>query len=339
MAVLDAGPPDAGLDAGLDSGVDAALADYDGTDDLSDCSVIPERRRLCTTTTEHVAGRWRFRFECPASSVWLVDLDSIAPVTTLFVEGTTQPTYGTSETPGRTHRIELISREEAGSCVATVVALTDTPFMLSIEELEPALDAFGCEALCLSDSPRAVERGCDCAGTCHDACTDRGADCGLPCNRESPFYACPYLETDIEGSDDCVYSARDDGTFEHVGRCYRCGDGQQCCYSDGRDNGTGSFDICPPSDPGPNDPDPHGCSGLGEHCACDVTPLCGCMAESGELALCGECIGEGNLSLSCNAPGDDATFCERAAAAAGPGFSWCSILGDPARCFELPPGF
>ncbi len=162
----------------------------------------------------------------------------------------------------------------------------------------------------------------------------------MPCNRDVPDYDCPYLETDIESDSDCTYYSADTGAFEHTGRCYRCGDGQQCCYTDGRDNGTGSFDICPPLDPGPDDPDPYGCSGVFDHCACDVVPLCGCMAEVGAMALCGECVGESNFDFfSCNAPGDDATFCGRAAAAAAAGFSWCAIQGDPVHCADRPFGF
>ncbi len=327
----DGGPTDAAT-------FDAALLDFDGTPRLTDC-VSDSAPSRCAPSQEWMRGRWHFHFACPATSIWRVALTAEGASTTLEIVGTSWNRIAASTTPGSSHELVFTSHEALGTCAAIVELPTSSRFVISLVQIEPALDVYQCDELCLSDSAAGIERGCDCARTCHDACSDLGTDCGLPCNRDVPDYDCPYLESTIQLDTDCSYYESDTDSFEHRGRCYRCGTGQQCCYTEGRDNGTGSFDLCPPLDPGTDDPAPNGCSGVFEHCDCDVTPLCGCMAESGDLALCGECIGEGNLDLSCNAPGDDATFCQRAADAALAGFSWCAIVGDIGRCFDLPPDF
>lgn len=302
------------------------LPDFDGTDELLDCRV----GLRCTGAVAREPGRWRFHFACPRTSIWEVSVEGEAPLE-LSVAGAGGRSYAP---PGFT------SLEEDGRCVATVVLEEAGAFALSVRRLEPALDEAGCDELCLADRPGGEARGCDCARTCHDACRDFGIDCGLPCNSDVEGYACPFLEEEIARDEDCRPYPSDDGKFEHVGSCYRCGDGNQCCYTGGRDNGTGSFDLCPPLDPGPDEPDPNGCGGVFDHCACDVVPLCGCMAEVGDLELCEACVGPGNFDLlSCNAPGDDGTFCRRALEAAEAGFGWCARLGDPVRCFERPAGF
>ena len=333
----DAGPPG---DASTDPdgfAPDAPLLDLDGTPRLVPCDAADDPSR-CASAPDWEAGRWHFHFSCPATSIWQVDVISDG-TSSLRVVGSSGPTYGESA-DGTTHTITFTSHEAAGAPRWRCRAPRPGPFEIAIVQLEPALDDAGCDELCIADSDAGVERGCDCDRTCHDACSSLGTDCGLPCNRDVPGYACPFLETDVAASDDCTYYESDTGSFEHVGRCYRCGDGQQCCYTDGRDNGSGSYDLCPPLDPGANDPDPNGCSGVFDHCDCDVTPLCGCMAESGDLELCGECIGEGNLDVtSCNAPGDDGTFCQRALDATADGFSWCAIVGDVDRCLDRPIGF
>lgn len=319
---------------------DAALADFNGTDDLIDCTLGGPETKWCIPAGNREPGLWRFDFDCPRTSLWRVEMSADPNRAELLVAGTTVASYGESAPPTLLHEVNFASLEDAHRCTAFVEILEPLAFTLTLTELEGALDTFGCDEKCLSDSDAGASRGCDCSSTCHDACTDSGVDCGLPCNRDVPDYQCPYFETSVEADTNCKYYAKDTDVFEHVGRCYRCGDGQQCCYTEGRDNGTGSFDICPPLDPGPNDPDPYGCSGVSDHCACDVVPLCGCMAEVGALALCGQCIGEGNLDvLSCNAEGSDATFCARAQTAAQNGFSWCEILGDPMACFNRPFGF
>lgn len=331
---------DGGLTAdGGDSGADGPLADFDGTGQLVDCT-SDLGAALCAPSEPRERGRWHFYFTCPTTSMWRASLVAESELATLRVDALGGRAYGASSSPGARHELSFTSVEPEGTCVATVELPASSRFELELRQVEPALDLFGCDELCLTESTAGVERGCDCDRTCHDACTDLGVDCGLPCNRDVPGYACPFLESEIMASGDCTYYADDTGSFEHVGRCYRCGDGQQCCYTDGRDNGSGSYDLCPPLDPGPDDPDPNGCSGPFEHCDCDVTTLCGCMAESGDLALCGECIGEGNFDLfSCNAPGDDATFCRRALDASTAGFGWCDRVGDVTRCMERPPGF
>lgn len=320
-------PPDTGL---------PPLADFDGTPRLGEC---PEGAPSRCADDAWDRGRWHFHFACPATSIWSVTLSAETEQATLRVTGSSDEVIVASDAPAAEHALGFTSLDPLGTCTATVELPSSAPFAIAIVQLEPALDAYQCDELCIADSTAGIERGCDCARTCHDACTDLGADCGLPCNRDVPGYDCPFLEATVQADPDCSYYEADTGSFEHRGTCYRCGTGQQCCYTDGRDNGTGSFDLCPPLDPGDNDPDPHGCSGALDHCDCDVTPLCGCMAESGDLALCGECIGEGNFELSCNAPGDDATFCQRAADAALAGFSWCAIVGDITRCFDRPAGF
>jgi hypothetical protein len=330
--------PDAGpsIDAAQDDAgpLDAALLNFDGTPELAPCD-----GGMCAPREERLAGRWRFHFACLATSIWRVTLDAASEDATLSIIGGESAVLAASDVPGPSHELMFTSRETVPSCTAIVVLPRAAAFELAIIEVEPALDDRECDELCIADSTAAVDRGCDCARTCHDACRYVGTDCGLPCNRDVPGYDCPFREADIIADPDCEYYEDDTGSFEHVGTCYRCGDGNQCCYTGGNDNGTGSFDLCPPLDPGEDDPDPNGCSGVFEHCDCDVTTLCGCMAESGNLALCGECIGEGNFELSCNAPGDDATFCRRAADAATAGFSWCERVGDIARCFDRPPGF
>jgi hypothetical protein len=315
---------------------DSGLAEFDGTSRLASCETEPSK---CADGTDWDAGRWNFHFSCPATSIWEVRLTSSAS-SHLYVVGMTGMEYGRSAAPSTSHTIGFTSREAAGLCTATVELPMRGQFEIAIVQTEAPLDMHGCDDLCLSDSAAGIARGCDCDRTCHDACSSLGTDCGLPCNRDVPGYGCPFLEADIMANPDCTYYARDDGAFEHFGRCYRCGDGNQCCYTDGRDNGSGSYDLCPPLDPGASDPDPHGCSGPLDHCKCDVIPLCGCMAESGNLELCGACIGESVLDLvSCNAPGTDSTFCQRALDASMAGFSWCAIVGDIDRCFDLPPGF
>jgi hypothetical protein len=325
--------PDAGTDAGA---IEEPLQDLDGTPRLSDC---PEGAPSLCADEAWERARWHFYFACPITSIWRVMVDAQTPAT-LAILGSERDVIDAWDTPDLVRIIELTSLETLGLCTAVVELEAASRFAISIVQVEPPLDDAQCDELCLSDSLAGALRGCDCERTCHDACRDLGTDCGLPCNRDVPDYACPFLEPEIQTDPDCQHYADDTGSFEHVGTCYRCGTGQQCCYTDGRDNGTGSFDICPPLDPGDDDPDPYACSGPFEHCDCDVTPLCGCMAESGDLALCAECIGEGNFDLfSCNAPGDDATFCQRAADAALAGFSWCAIVGDPERCFDLPADF
>lgn len=336
----DAGfPGDASADAATprdDASVEPPLVDLDGTPRLGPCA--DRGGTKCASAPDWERGRWNFHFACPATSIWRVDVTSVGP-SSLRVVGASGAMLGRTS-PHTMHTVTFTSREAEGLCTAIVELPAAGRFAIAITEVEPALDVYGCDELCIRDSGAGVARGCDCDRTCHDACSSLGTDCGLPCNRDVPGYACPFLEVDIMGSDDCRYYAADDGSFEHFGNCYRCGDGQQCCYSNGRDNGSGSYDLCPPLDPGRNDPDPNGCSGIFDHCACDVVPLCGCMAESGDLALCGECIGEGNFDLtSCNAPGDDGTFCQRALDATLSGWSWCAIVGDIDRCFDLPPGF
>jgi len=321
VAEEDAGPP--------------PLAD--GTSRLGDC---PEGAPSRCADRTWDRGRWHFRFGCPVTSIWSVSVRAETERATLRVQGTGGAVIAASEGPAAEHELAFTSLEPLGTCTAVVELPVTAAFSIAIVQLEPALDVHQCDELCLFDSSAGVERGCDCDRTCHDPCRAFGTDCGLPCNRDVPGYACPFLEVDIAADPDCTYYESDTGSFEHVGRCYRCGTGQQCCYTDGRDNGSGSFDLCPPLDPGANDPDPNGCSGVFDHCDCDVIPLCGCMAESGDLELCGECVGEGNFDLlSCNAPGDDGTFCQRAAQAALEGWSWCAIVGDITRCFDLPPGF
>tara|TARA_B100001750_G_scaffold246590_1_gene269377 strand:- start:195 stop:1295 length:1101 start_codon:yes stop_codon:yes gene_type:complete len=335
-AVMDLGPLPGDAGEIPDMTVDAfePLLDRDGTDRLEPCFEDPSQ---CTSVGPWERARWSFDFACPITSVWEVDLRSTGLTTLTVVDSV--GSVGDSRSPGTEHTVIFTSLDEVGTCTATVELPEDGDFNLHIVQLEPALDDLQCDELCLSDSPAGVARGCDCARTCHNACTPLGMDCGLPCNRDVPGYACPFMEADVEASDDCTYYESDTDSFEHRGRCYRCGDGNQCCYTDGHDNGTGSYDICPPLDPGPNDPDPHGCSGVFDHCDCDVTPLCGCMAQMGELDLCDECIGTENIGLSCNGPGDDATFCARAAAAATEGYDWCGQLFDVETCFDLPDGF
>lgn len=325
-------------DAG--AAADAALPEMDGTSLLTDCSMGAAEAKWCVPEGMRESARWRFDFACPRTSLWRVEMGADPNRARLSVVGQTIASYGESAPPTLLHEINFASLEDANGCTAFVDVFEPLAFTLTLTELDGALDQYGCEEECLRDSAVGTGRGCDCSSTCHDACTDKGADCGLPCNADNPNYLCPYLEADISADTDCTYYASDTDAFEHVGRCYRCGDGQQCCYSDGRDNGTGSFDICPPLDPGPNDPDPFDCSGVSDHCKCDVVPLCGCMAQVGAMALCGECVGESNFDFfSCNAPGDDATFCQRAKDAATAGFDWCAILGDPMTCFDRPFGF
>lgn len=323
--------------AGTDAGTEPPpLADLDGTPRLTECPDEGEPSRCAAGAWER--GRWHFHFACPLTSIWRVQVQAETALATLRVQNGARVLM--SEGPAAEHVVELTSLDPLGACVAILELPGAAMFTISIVSVEPALDDAGCDELCLRDSSAGVVRGCDCERTCHDPCRAAGVDCGLACNRDVPGYACPFLEEEIAADPDCTYYEDDTGSFEHVGRCYRCGTGQQCCYTDGRDNGSGSYDLCPPLDPGPNDPDPNGCSGVLDHCACDVVPLCGCMAESGDLALCGECIGEGNLDLrSCNAPGDDGTFCARAAQAALDGWSFCAVVGDIERCFDLPPGF
>ena len=322
--------------ASLDAAADAfePLLDLDGTPRLGPCFDEPSR---CAPEQAWMRGRWSFHFACPITSIWEVDLNSSVPATLAVTDSAGAVAVPTG--PGLEHTVVFTSLDSLGTCTATVELPQDGDFALQIVQLEPALDDLECDELCLADSSSGVVRGCDCDRTCHNACTPLGTDCGLPCNRDVPGYACPFLETDIEGDDDCTYYESDTDEFEHRGRCYRCGDGNQCCYTGGTDNGTGSFDLCPPLDPGANDPDPNGCSGVLDHCACDVTPLCACMAEMGELDLCDECIGIENIGLSCNAPGDDATFCRRAAGEAAEGYSWCAQLFDVDTCFARPDGF
>ncbi|MEZ4248173.1 MAG: hypothetical protein R3B99_08045 [Polyangiales bacterium] len=333
----DAGFDDAAFDAPADGGADALppLLDLDGSSRLEPCLDAPS---VCALEQPWMRGRWSFHFACPITSLWEVRLTSERVPATLVVFDS-EGTVGESGTPDLDHTITFTSLDALGTCRAIVELPEDGRFELAIVQLEAPLNDLQCDELCLADSLSGVARGCDCDRTCHNACTPLGMDCGLPCNRDVPGYACPFLESEIEASDDCTYYASDTDSFEHRGRCYRCGDGNQCCYTDGHDNGTGSYDVCPPLDPGPNDPDPHGCSGVFDHCDCDVTPLCGCMAEVGELALCDQCIGIENIGLSCNAPGDDATFCRRAADAALEGFRWCALLYDVGTCFDRPDGF
>lgn len=214
----------------------------------------------------------------------------------------------------------------------------------SEDAADAAVDASArdiCNMRCIDDREAAEAAGCDCAPLCHDACSFEGVDCGLPCNIDVEGYACPYWEDEVAADDDCTYYESDSGAYEHFGRCYRCGNGQQCCYSEGRDNGSGSFDLCAPLDPGPPAaPDPDACRGVLPHCDCDVVPLCGCMAQSGALDLCGDCVGDALSDVSsCNAEGMDATFCQRAAEAAEGGFDWCGIMGSLDTCFDRPEGF
>ncbi len=73
------------------------------------------------------------------------------------------------------------------------------------------------------------------------------------CNKERPGYDCPATEAQIDDPNFCNSSSFDSDNFEHFGTCYRWVQsdadalmplvrGQQCCYTDGWDNGSGSVD-------------------------------------------------------------------------------------------------
>lgn len=333
--LADALPDVTSTDGSGDDGARPALPERDGTRFLGDCEPAVVGR--CGSASER--GRWSFRFECLQTSVWRVTVDSPSAPVALSVEDIGGRPYGSDDSGSTNPSLMFTSVGSAGACLVVVEIDVDAEFSVAITEVEPALTDVECDELCLLDAASGTDRGCDCDRTCRNACSP-DTECDLPCNRDVPDYDCPFLEDTILADEDCQSWPSDTGAFEHRGACYRCGDGQQCCYTDGHDNGTGSYDVCPPIDPGVNDPDPHGCSGPLEHCACDVIPLCGCMAQSGNLELCANCVGESRFDLtSCNAPGTDATFCERAMEAAAGGFDWCGLVGDAERCTEIPPGF
>lgn len=218
-----------------------------------------------------------------------------------------------------------------------------------------------CHQKCLDrDSTPADLKDCDCTPYEVNACSPYGSTCGIPFNIEvgepgnGRGYNCPFYETDIEAQVDmghCLYWEDDTGAFEHEGTCYRCGDGQQCCYTDGKDNGTGSFDFCPPfpdeqhrcTDPLPGSA---AMTAAFDHCNCDVVPLCGCMASTIGVEACEDCIGPETWwdaakgwwfyddIPSCNAPGiADEDFCSTAQSQDG----WCDIVatGIP-TCLDYP---
>ena len=181
--------------------------------------------------------------------------------------------------------------------------------------------------------------GLDESPGCVNACSEYQMSCDLPCNADVPGYECPLLEQDIQQKQGCFEYPKDSGQFEHVGTCYRCDDGQQCCYSGGRDNGSGSFDLAPPLSsryiPASGED-----KGLDDHCACDVVPLCGCMAQHGLVDGCRKCVDGDtfwqNAVFSCNADGPDHQFCENAQAAAARGFDWCANVGSLSTCYLRP---
>ncbi len=76
---------------------------------------------------------------------------------------------------------------------------------------------------------------------------------GAACNKDRPGYDCPAMEPEVDDPNFCNSSSFDSDNFEHFGTCYRSIQsdadaglplvrGQQCCYTDGWDNGSGSVD-------------------------------------------------------------------------------------------------
>lgn len=306
--------------------------------------------RECTGWLDVPPGTFEFFFSCFDGSTWDIELQTLrsknqkqsnsqVPVlTTLSAFDPSSNAYPAPLSKGKKDRLPEFSPVGDGACHVRVSAVDHARIKLTITRLE--LGTLECQLECLHNTALATDHGCDCEQYCHTACDPFDIDCGLPCNVDVPDYACPFLETTIMGDSECQLWSSDTGSFEHVGTCYRCQDGQQCCYTDdtdngiadGTDNGSGSYDICPPISI--IEPGPYGCFGPLNHCDCDVVPLCGCMAQTpGGDAACDACV-----AASCPMLGGD-TFCERAADAAVDGFDWCAIVGDPASCFDRPPDF
>lgn len=193
-------------------------------------------------------------------------------------------------------------------------------------EIEPKEDGLFWLILWAPKEDSVAEVAIDEKPPCVNACTPHGSDCGLPCNADVAQYNCPLTENQLEQEEGWNNTtASDSNKFEHRGNCYRKnesnGGAQQCCYTDGVDNGTGSYDLVKSSQV------------IGKsHCQCDVIPLCGCMAQSGLSDACDECISEFPANI-CNAEGLDFLFCDRAKKS---DFDWCGIIGNKNTCFDRP---
>lgn len=317
-----------------------------------------DSRRKCTGWIDIPAGTAMFGYPCAANSTWAMTLltkrsksdnKDLAVITRLQAVSPDGKVVTAPESKNVQDKLSL-EVGSGGYCAALVTAYDNVRIKLTLSaHFGKPPSAGHCHELCVTQGTAAAGwQGCDCSSYCASACQDVGVSCGdMPeCNidfgvSDDTFgqYNCPYREDDLD-FDHCEWWPLDDGAFEHEGPCYRCGTGQQCCYTGGRDNGTGSFDLCPPFALGV--PAPNGCGGTVEHCECDVIPLCACMAVQGDITACEQCIGSGNLDiLSCNPLGDDAVFCTNAVTLQeeDPGFDWCAILGSTDTCWQRPMGF
>jgi hypothetical protein len=140
-----------------------------------------------------------------------------------------------------------------------------------------------------------TNNGCNCNCGCWDPdCDNNSANvkgctvdesCIKPgictrCPNQPVYYGCPLLESEVISSPDYCSAPDDSGAFDHIGNCYReipsTGDlGQQCCYSSGQDNCTGSPDlIAPASGKESNGECEWDFKKAIDHCAADVVPFC-----------------------------------------------------------------
>lgn len=291
--------------------------------------------RQCSGWIDVPKGSYSFFFPCDTGSLWEINLqthwsinDKKKPplVTSLEARDAGGNSAPKSSSKGQHDQTHLIV-QKGGACSAHVTAYENARIKLSLAERVSG--GKECHELCVQDgSASAQSIGCDCSAFCKDACSDGAevqVDCGLTCNIDHQDYNCPFSEFEIwKDLAAWVKYPDDTDSFEHKGTCYRRGDGQQCCYTGNKDNGTGSFDICPLDGPGIHD-----CSGKVAHAECDVLPLCGCMSQAGSVSACEMCMGWPVTLYTVFSDIVDDDFCDSAAT---DNFDWCGIVGNPETC-------
>ncbi|MGM0575146.1 MAG: MopE-related protein, partial [Myxococcota bacterium] len=140
---------------------------------------------------------------------------------------------------------------------------------------------------CDDDTQLPSVRRCDGVEDCGGGEDEAG--CFPQCPTQPDTYACPPFEWQVQESDQWCEFPKDDGSYDHIGTCYRevadpVGElAQQCCYDDGGlDNCTGSPDEAGPVKSVGVVPDPFlegttcriDYSAACKHCRDDVLPFC-----------------------------------------------------------------